>query len=81
MNKSASRELVFKLLYSLEIQKEFDLEQFMLFVGSKYYVATTRFNSSFMDLGNLYETSYFGENKTINYNLIFDFPVILFYFS
>ncbi len=31
MNKSASRELVFKLLYSLEIQKEFDLEQFELF--------------------------------------------------
>ncbi len=53
-------------------EREFDLEQFMLFVGSKYYVATTRFNSSFMDLGNLYETSYFGENKTINYNLIFE---------
>ncbi|HBC84331.1 MAG: transcription antitermination factor NusB [Clostridia bacterium] len=31
MNKSASRELVFKLLYSLEIQKESDLEQFELF--------------------------------------------------
>ncbi len=31
MNKSASRELVFKLLYSFEIQKEFDLEQFELF--------------------------------------------------
>ncbi len=31
MNKSASRELVFKLLYSLEIQKEFKWEQFELF--------------------------------------------------
>lgn len=31
MNKSASRELVFKLLYSLEIQKEFNDEQFELF--------------------------------------------------
>lgn len=31
MNKSASRELVFKLLYSLEIQKESHLEQFELF--------------------------------------------------
>lgn len=31
MNKSASRELVFKLLYSMEIQKESDDEQFELF--------------------------------------------------
>lgn len=31
MNKSASRELVFKLLYSLEIQKESNEEQFELF--------------------------------------------------
>lgn len=31
MNKSASRELVFKLLYSLEIQKESIDEQFELF--------------------------------------------------
>ncbi len=31
MNKSASRELVFKLLYSLEIQREFECEQFELF--------------------------------------------------
>ena len=31
MKKSASREFVFKLLYSLEIQKEFNDEQFELF--------------------------------------------------
>lgn len=34
MNKSASRELVFKLLYSLEVQKEFNEEQFELFCDS-----------------------------------------------
>lgn len=31
MNKSASRELAFKLLYSFEVQKEFNEEQFELF--------------------------------------------------
>ena len=31
MNKSASRELAFKLLYSIEMQKEYNEEQFELF--------------------------------------------------
>lgn len=31
MNKSASRELAFKLLYSIEMQKEYNEEQFKLF--------------------------------------------------
>ena len=31
MNKSASRELAFKLLYSIEMQKEYNGEQFELF--------------------------------------------------
>lgn len=53
-------------------EREVDLENFMLFVGDKYYVPTTRFNSYFTDLGMLYESSYIGEGKTVSYNLIYE---------
>lgn len=53
-------------------ERIFDLEQFMLFVGSKYYVPTIRFNSYFTDLGNLYENSYLGSSVTRSYNLIYE---------
>lgn len=53
-------------------EREVDLENFMLFVGNRFYVPTTRFNSYFTDLGMLYESSYLGENKTVSYNLIYE---------
>lgn len=53
-------------------EREVDLENFMLFVGNRFYVPTTRFNSYFSDLGMLYESSYLGENKTVSYNLIYE---------
>lgn len=56
----------------LNMEREFDLEQFLLFVGSKFYVPTVRFNSYFTDLGKLYESSYIGRNKAVSYNLIFE---------
>ena len=34
MNRSLSRELVFKLLYELEVQKENQLEQIDLYIES-----------------------------------------------
>ena len=58
---------------SLKSSRSFDTEKFYLFVDNRYYLPTTKYNQSFVDIGNLYEK---GEilkgNETENYLLVYE---------
>lgn len=53
--------------------RNFDASNLLLYVDNNYYVPTTRFNSSFKDMGNVYEKNkviYSGEEK--KYILVYE---------
>ncbi len=58
----------------LSISRDFDIQKMLLFVDNDYYVPTTRFNSYFSDMGNLFiEQSLKAKEKT-SYLLIYEVP-------
>lgn len=63
-----------KLDNLLSVSRDFDIEKMLLFVDNDFYVPTTRFNSYFTDMGNLYTGKSLPANKTSSYLLVYEIP-------
>ena len=58
----------------LSISRNFDIEKLLLFINNDYYVPTTRFNSYFSDMGNLYIDKSLPSREKTSYLLIYEVP-------
>lgn len=58
----------------LSISRDFDIQKLFLFVDNDYYVPTTRFNSYFKDMGNLFINKSLDGNQKTSYLLIYEVP-------
>lgn len=56
----------------LASERNFDIEKMFLFVDNDYYVPTTRFNTYFSDMGNLFDKKTIKPNTTVSYILIYE---------
>ena len=61
-----------KIQNLLATSRKFDIENFFLFVDEKKYVPTTRYNQSFVDMGNLYTGKEIDAKAIVNYQLIYE---------
>lgn len=61
-----------KIQNLLNISRNFDIEKVLLFIDNDYYVPTTRFNSYFTDMGNLYDGGSIDPNDTTSYVLVYE---------
>lgn len=58
---------------NLGVNRSFDSSNLILYVDDDYYVPTTRFNSSFKDMGTLYEKNKVMYNEEVkNYILVYE---------
>ncbi len=75
-----SEEGTYFILVDLKIEnllsdvRNFDIEKMLLFVDDDYYVPTTRFNSYFTDMGNLFTNKSLGAHETTSYLLVYEVP-------
>ena len=75
-----SEEGTYFILVDLSIEnllsdvRNFDIEKMLLFVDDDYYVPTTRFNSYFTDMGNLFTNKSLGAYETTSYLLVYEVP-------
>ena len=58
----------------LSISRDFDIEKMLLFIDNNYYVPTTRFNSYFTDMGNLFTGKSLKEKEKTSYLLVYEVP-------
>ena len=58
----------------LSISRDFDIEKMLLFIDNNYYVPTTRFNSYFTDMGNLFTGKRLKEKEKTSYLLVYEVP-------
>lgn len=58
----------------LTISRNFDIEKMLLFIDNNYYVPTTRFNSYFTDMGNLFTGKSLKEKEKTSYLLVYEVP-------
>lgn len=58
----------------LSISRNFDIEKVLLFVNNDYYVPTTRFNSYFADMGNLFINKSLSPLEKTSYLLVYEVP-------
>lgn len=58
----------------LSISRDFDIEKMLLFVDNDYYVPTTRFNSYFVDMGNLFTNKSLKSLEKTSYLLVYEVP-------
>lgn len=56
----------------LNVPRNFDIEKMLLFANQNYYVPTTRFNSYFTDMGNLYTNTSIKPKSKTSYVLIYE---------
>ncbi len=56
----------------LSVSRNFDIGKVMLFVDNDYYFPTTRFNSYFLDMGNLYDGRSIAPKESVSYLLIYE---------
>lgn len=56
----------------LTVSRNFDIEKLFLYVDDDYYVPTTRFNSYFTDMGNLYNGKSIASKDTASYVLVYE---------
>lgn len=58
----------------LSISRDFDIEKLLLFIDDDYYVPTTRFNSYFADMGNLFINKSLTAYQKTSYLLVYEVP-------
>lgn len=58
----------------LSISRDFDIEKMLLFIDNDYYVPTTRFNSYFVDMGNLFTGKSLKSLDKTSYLLVYEVP-------
>lgn len=49
-----------------------DIEKFFLYTNTQYYIPATRYNTNFVDMGNLYKKEKLKAKRSTNYLLIFE---------
>lgn len=58
----------------IKINRKFDIEKVLLYINNNYYVPSTRYNSYFKDMGNLYTGKELGSREKTSYLLIYEIP-------
>lgn len=58
----------------LNYDRNFDIEKFILYIDDDYYVPSTKYNSYFKDMGNLYIGKDIKANEKTSYLLIYEVP-------
>lgn len=59
---------------TLSVSRTFDIGKMLLYVDNDYYAPTTKFNSHFQDMGNLYNGKSLGAGATSSYLLVYEVP-------